>query len=166
MQASGHDQLSVLFVCLGNICRSPMAEGAFRAAAARHGLECHVDSAGTASYHIGNRPDPRAIATARDRGVDIGGQAARQIAREDFFRFTHILAMDEANLAGIRAQTPRDKTARIALLMDVLEDRRGQSIPDPYYGDEAQFASVWDEIAEAAEGLALHFAREGIHAVL
>lgn len=154
--------MSVLFVCLGNICRSPMAEGAFRAAATRHGLECDVESAGTASYHIGDPPDPRAIAIARARGVEIGGQTARQIAREDFFRFTHILAMDGANLAGIRAQAPRDVTAQIGLLMDAVEGRRGEAIPDPYYGDETLFAQVWNEITEAVEALALRFAREGV----
>lgn len=141
-----------------------MAEGAFRAAAARHGIECEVDSAGTASYHIGDPPDPRAISTARARGVEIGGQAARQIARDDFFRFTHILAMDEANLAGIRAQAPRDVSAQIALLMDAIEDRKGEALPDPYYGDEALFARVWNDIAAATEALAARFAREGLGA--
>ena len=162
MHGRGHHNLSVLFVCLGNICRSPMAEGAFRAAAARHGLECDVDSAGTASYHIGLPPDPRAIATAQANRVEIGNQLARQIGREDFYRFTHIFAMDEANIAGIRAQSPRDATARVALLMDALDGRQGKPVIDPYYGDEALFARVWDEIAAATEALAAGFAREGV----
>jgi protein-tyrosine phosphatase len=162
MHGRGRHDLSVLFVCLGNICRSPMAEGAFRAAAVRHGLQCDVDSAGTASYHIGHPPDPRAIATARANGVEIGGQLARQIARDDFYRFTHILAMDEANLAGIRAKAPRDTTASIALLNDALEDRVRKSVADPYYGDEALFALVWKEIAAATDALAARFASEGI----
>ncbi|WP_245804632.1 low molecular weight protein-tyrosine-phosphatase [Erythrobacter tepidarius] len=158
----GHHELRVLFVCLGNICRSPMAEGAFRAAAIRAGLECDMDSAGTASYHIGQPPDPRAIATARANGVEIGNLIARQITREDFYRFTHIIAMDEANLAGIRAQSPRDATACVALLMDALEDSRGKPVIDPYYGDEALFARVWSEIAAATEALAKRFALEGV----
>lgn len=162
MHGVGHHELRVLFVCLGNICRSPMAEGAFRAAAARAGLACDVDSAGTAAFHIGEAPDPRAIATARRNGVDIGNQLARQIAREDFYRFTHIVAMDEANLAGIRAQSPRDATARVALLMDALEGSEGKPVIDPYYGDAALFARVWEEIAAATQALALRFASEGV----
>ncbi len=162
MHGVGHHELRVLFVCLGNICRSPMAEGAFRAAAIRAGLECDMDSAGTASYHIGQPPDPRAIATARANGVEIGNLIARQITREDFYRFTHIIAMDEANLAGIRAQSPRDATACVALLMDALEDSRGKPVIDPYYGDEALFARVWSEIAAATEALAKRFALEGV----
>jgi len=162
MHGRGHHQLAVLFVCLGNICRSPMAEGAFRAAARRHGLECDVDSAGTATYHIGNPPDPRAIATARAQGVEIANQTARQIAREDYYRFTHIIAMDKANLAGIRSQAPRDASANVAMLMDALEGREGQPVADPYYGDDTLFAQVWEEIAEAADTLARRFAAEGV----
>ena len=162
MHGVGHHEVRVLFVCLGNICRSPMAEGAFRAAATRVGLECDVDSAGTAGYHIGHPPDPRAIATARSNGVEIGSQLARQIMRDDFYRFTHIIAMDEANLAGIRAQSPRDATAHVALLMDALEGSAGKPVIDPYYGDEALFARVWDEIAAATEALATRFARDGV----
>ena len=162
MHGVGHHEVRVLFVCLGNICRSPMAEGAFRAAAMRAGLECEVDSAGTAGYHIGHPPDPRAIATAEANGVEIANQLARQIGREDFYRFTHIFAMDEANIAGIRAQSPRDATARVALLMDALDGSEGKPVIDPYYGDEALFARVWDEIAAATEALAVRFAREGV----
>ncbi|MFN3863870.1 MAG: low molecular weight protein-tyrosine-phosphatase [Erythrobacter sp.] len=158
----GHHDVRVLFVCLGNICRSPMAEGAFRAAAMRAGLACEVDSAGTAAYHIGHPPDPRAIATARSNGVEIGNQLARQIIRNDFYHFTHIIAMDEANLAGIRAHSPRDATAHVALLMDALEGGKGRPVIDPYYGDEALFARVWDEIAAATEALAARFVQEGV----
>lgn len=139
-----------------------MAEGAFRAAAMRHGLECDVDSAGTASYHIGHPPDPRAIAAARANGVEIGHQLARQLAHDDFYRFTHIFAMDQANLAGIRAQAPRDGTAKVALLNDSLPGRQGIPVADPYYGDEALFARVWNEIAEATEALAARFVRDGV----
>jgi protein-tyrosine phosphatase len=161
MHGVGHHHLRVLFVCLGNICRSPMAEGAFRAAAARHGIECDIDSAGTASYHIGQPPDPRAIAVARRNGVEIGNQLARQITREDFYCFTHIIAMDEANLAGLSARSPRDATAQVALLMDAVEGRKGKPVVDPYHGDEALFARVWEDIATASEALAARFAREG-----
>lgn len=139
-----------------------MAQGAFRAAAARQGIECHVDSAGTASYHIGSPPDPRAIAAASAQGVDIADQTARQLEREDFFRFSHIFAMDEANLVGIQARAPRDGTAKIAMLNDALENNVRKSIADPYYGDEELFAKVWDEIAAAAEDLAARIAGGGI----
>jgi protein-tyrosine phosphatase len=152
---------AILFVCLGNICRSPMAEGALRAAAARAELDIEVASAGTASYHIGEPPDLRAIATARAHGVDITGLRVRQIAAQDFHDFTHILALDSANLEGIRARAPRDGTAHVALVMDAVEGRGGQSVKDPYYGDEAGFADVWDEVALAADALIERLLRDG-----
>ena len=164
MVGGKHRETAVLFVCLGNICRSPMAEGAFRAAASRHGLACEIDSAGTASYHIGHPPDPRAIATAAARGVFIADQAARQLEHNDFYRFTHIFAMDKANLAGIHARAPRDATARIAMLNDVLEDRVNQPVADPYYGTAEDFAAVWNDIALATEAIALRLARGSIDA--
>ncbi len=123
-----------------------MAEGAFRAAAARSGLVCHVDSAGTASYHIGDQPDPRAITVAGNHGVDITGQSARQIAHEDFYRFRHIIALDRANLEGIRSRAPRDGTARLSLLLDAVEGLQGQPVPDPYHGDAATFETAWSTI--------------------
>ena len=147
MHGGFENKTGVLFVCLGNICRSPMAEGAFRKKARERGFACLVDSAGTASYHIGSPPDPRAIATAARHGVDLGGQFARQIEREDFFRFAHIVALDRANLEAVRSRAPRDASARIALLMDAVEGREGQPVPDPYYGDDAAFAATWEDIA-------------------
>jgi protein-tyrosine phosphatase len=139
-------KIGVLFVCLGNICRSPMAEGAFRVAAQDRGLVCSVDSAGTASYHVGHQPDPRAIAVASLNGIDIAGQTARQIERDDFYRFSHIIALDRANLEGVRAKAPRDGTARLAMLMDAVEGRRGEPVADPYYGDAAAFEAAWKAI--------------------
>lgn len=157
----GVDQkISVLFVCLGNICRSPMAEGAFRAAAQRSGLACHVDSAGTASYHIGNRPDPRAIATASSHGIDISGQSARQIAHADFYAFTHIIALDRANLEGVRARAPRDGSARLALLLDAVEGRAGEPVRDPYHGDAAAFEAAWRVINLGVEAWVERLIRE------
>ena len=142
---------AVLFVCLGNICRSPMAEGAFRKAAEKAGFECDVDSAGTAAYHIGSAPDPRAIATARAHGADISSLQGRQLATSDFDRFTHIFALDTANLAGIRAKAPRDARASVSLLMDAVPGREGQPVADPYYGDESDFEAAWDEISLAVD---------------
>lgn len=157
MYGAAHHHTAVLFVCLGNICRSPMAEGAFREAAGRHGIECSIDSAGTAAYHIGNAPDPRAIAAAA-HGVMIGGQQARQIEAQDFHRFSHIIALDKANLAGITARRPRDGSAEVTLLLDWLDGHQGQGVPDPYYGDEAGFLAAWDLIARATDAVASRLA--------
>jgi protein-tyrosine phosphatase len=153
MLHSSETKIAVLFVCLGNICRSPMAEGAFRKAARKAGLDVTVDSVGTASYHIGEPPDPRAIATAETHGVDISQARGRQLSREDFRNFTHIYALDKANLAGVEARAPRDGTAEVALLLDVLKGREGEPVPDPYYGDEAGFEDCWQTIAEATDAL-------------
>jgi len=154
-------RFGVLFVCLGNICRSPMAEGAFRAAALERELSCLIDSAGTASYHIGNQPDPRAIAVAGNRGIDIAGQAARQVERDDFFRFTHIIAMDRANLESLRTRAPRDGTAKLAMLLDAVDGRRGEPVADPYYGDTAAFEAAWSVITLGVEAWAERLTREG-----
>jgi protein-tyrosine phosphatase len=144
---------SVLFVCLGNICRSPLAEGAFRAAARRAGLVVEIDSAGTGGWHIGEAPDPRAQAEAARHGVDIASLRARQVERADFTRFSHILALDEANLADLRRLAPTDATAQLMLLMDLVPDAVGQSVADPYYGGPEDFAQTWDEVSAAAEAL-------------
>ncbi|WDF71947.1 low molecular weight protein-tyrosine-phosphatase [Novosphingobium sp. KACC 22771] len=149
-------EASVLFVCLGNICRSPLAEGAFRAAASRAGLAVHVDSAGTGGWHIGEAPDPRARAEAARHGVDITRLRARQVESADFRHFSHIIALDEANLADLRRLAPADASARIALLLDHLPGREGQSVADPYYGGTEDFAAAWREIAAAAEALVRH----------
>lgn len=162
MHGGVHHNIAVLFVCLGNICRSPMAEGTFRAAALRSGLDCIVDSAGTASYHLGHQPDPRAITVARAHEVDIAGQSARQIERDDFYRFSHIFALDRANLEGLRSRAPRDATAKVALLLDAVEGRRGEPVVDPYYGDAAAFEAAWQVINEGVEALVARFVREGV----
>ena len=128
-----------------------MAEGMFRAVAQERGLSCFVDSAGTASYHSDSPPDPRAIAVAARHGIDIAGRTARQIDRDDFYRFTHIIALDRANLEGVRAKAPRDGTARLAMLMDAVEGRRGQPVADPYYGDVAAFDAAWNAIRMGVE---------------
>lgn len=144
---------SLLFVCLGNICRSPLAEAAFRAAAEEAGLDAHCDSAGTGDYHVGNSPDPRSIATAAEQGIDIAHYEARQVETHDFTRFTHILAMDHQNLADLKARAPADGTAAISLLMDFVPGREGAAIADPYYGGEENFADTWDDAVTAAKAL-------------
>lgn len=150
----------VLFVCLGNICRSPMAEGAFRAVAQERGLAVHVDSAGTASYHVGDQPDPRAIEVARANGIDIAGQSARQIERDDFYRFRHIIALDRANLETLRSRAPRDGTASLAMLLDAVEGRRGEPVADPYYGDAVAFEAAWRVINIGVKAWTERLARE------
>jgi protein-tyrosine phosphatase len=151
MHGGVENKVSVLFVCLGNICRSPMAEGAFRAAAHQRGLVALIDSAGTASYHVGSPPDPRAIAVAAKNGIDIGSQSARQIERDDFNRFTHIIALDRANLETLRSKAPRDTTAQLTMLMDAVDGRRGEPVPDPYYGTALAFEITWSQITLGVE---------------
>ena len=144
---------AVLFVCLGNICRSPLAEAALRAAVARHGLAIEVDSAGTGDWHAGEPPDQRAQDVARKHGIEIGTYRARQVEIEDFRRFSHIVALDRQNLATLRALRPADATARLSLLLDHVEGRQGEAVADPYYGDEAGFEVTWAEVTLGARGL-------------
>lgn len=144
---------SVLFVCLGNICRSPLAEAAFRAEAERLHLDVVVDSAGTGGGHAGDPPAPRAQATARRHGVDISAYRGRQVKTEDFRRFTHIVAMDTDNLSNLRRLAPADATAELSLMLDHA-GRPGQSVADPYYGDDAGFEVTWSDVSAGAAGLA------------
>ncbi|MGW8201616.1 low molecular weight protein-tyrosine-phosphatase [Sphingomonas bisphenolicum] len=141
---------SVLFVCLGNICRSPLAEAALRAAAEKAGMDMVVDSAGTGDWHVGSPPDPRAQAVALRHGIDISGYAGRQVSAADFRRFTHIFALDADNLKNLRRIRPSDGTADLRLLMDMVPGREGTGVVDPYYGDEAGFDQTWDDVARAA----------------
>jgi len=150
---------SVLFVCLGNICRSPLAEGAFRAEVARLKLPVVTDSAGTAAYHIDEKPDPRAIATAKRNGVDISTLRGRQVKVADFTRFDHIVAMDADNLANLKRIMPADATAKLSLMLD-WAGRKGESVQDPYYGDDDGFNITWADVVEASKGLADHLANE------
>lgn len=144
---------SLLFVCLGNICRSPLAEAAFRAAAARAGLDAVADSAGTGGWHIGAAPDRRSQAVAKAHGVDISALKARKVSAGDFRRFDHILALDADNLGDLRAVAPADATAHLSLLMDHVPGREGEDVPDPYYGDARDFEGVWDMVSLAADAL-------------
>jgi protein-tyrosine phosphatase len=144
---------NILFLCLGNICRSPLAEGAARAAFADAGIDATLDSAGTGDWHIGHPPDVRAQAEARRRGIDIGGLRGRQLTREDFYRFDQILAADAANLREARALAPPDATARLRLMLDLVPGRQGDSVTDPYYGDEGGFAATWDDVSAVAAAL-------------
>jgi len=144
---------SVLFVCLGNICRSPLAEAALRAEAEAAGLALTVDSAGTGDWHVGRAPDPRAQATARRYGLDISGYAARQATAADFERFTHIYALDAQNLADLERLRGRDATATLGLLMDMVPGREGTDVIDPYFGEDEGFEATWDDVTRAARAI-------------
>jgi protein-tyrosine phosphatase len=145
---------AILFVCLGNICRSPLAEAAFRARADKAGLDVTIDSAGTGDWHVGGPPDHRAQATAKRHGIDISGYRARQVATEDFIRFTHIFALDRDNLANLRQLAPAGSRASVGLLLDLIPGMVGQPVADPYFGDEAGFEVTWSEVDRAAQALA------------
>jgi protein-tyrosine phosphatase len=144
---------AVLFVCLGNICRSPLAEAAFRQAAEAASLDALADSAGTGNWHVGRPPDSRARAIALRYGCDIGHYRARQVTPADFARFTHILALDDGNLSDLHRIKPANATARLSLLLDVLPGREGQSVADPYYGGESEFEQIWRDVTLATQAL-------------
>jgi protein-tyrosine phosphatase len=143
----------LLFVCLGNICRSPTAEGVVRAIAAREypGLAVELDSAGTADYHVGKPPDRRSIAAAQRRGYDISALRARQISAADFSDFAHVLAMDRANLAELQKRGAGGR-ARLGLFMAFTRGS-GEEVPDPYYGAPEDFERVLDLCEAGARGL-------------
>jgi len=151
---------SVLFVCLGNICRSPLAEAAFRREAQRLGLDVEVDSAGTADWHSGKPPDRRAIEVARRNGVDISGFRARQVGAADFDGFDHLVALDPDNLHELERMRPAQAPARLSLLLDHLPGREGEAVADPYYGDDGHFDVAWSDVVAGAEALARKLARE------
>ncbi|WP_257539859.1 low molecular weight protein-tyrosine-phosphatase [Sphingobium sp. CFD-1] len=144
---------SVLFVCLGNICRSPLAEAAFREQAALARLAAEADSAGTGDWHIGSPPDPRAQAVALRHGIDISTYRGRQVQAEDFHRFEHIFALDGENLRDLRRIRPADGTAHLALLMDLVPGREGTNVTDPYFGDAEGFDVTWSDVTIAAANL-------------
>jgi len=147
--------VSILFVCLGNICRSPLAEGVFRAVVDAQGeaSRFRVDSAGTGGWHAGSAPDPRSIAIAARHGIDISGQQARQIRPQDFAEFDVILGMDRSNVDDLRRVAPVQALPRIHLYLDFATRRVGD-VPDPYYGGPEGFADVYRMIRVASEALA------------
>jgi protein-tyrosine phosphatase len=147
--------MKVLFVCLGNICRSPTAEGVFRHLLAQEApeLRVEIDSAGTAGYHIGHPPDLRSQRAAHARGIDLSGLRARQVAAEDFLRFDLILAMDRDNLEELEAMRPAESRARVQLFLEYAPELARTEVPDPYYGDARGFEEVLNLSAAASRGL-------------
>lgn len=147
--------IGVLFVCTGNICRSPTAEGVFRQHVAEAGLAqaIDIDSAGTHDYHRGAPPDPRACRIAHGRGYDLASLRARQVVAADFARFDLILAMDRGHQRLLERQRPADGRARVRLLLDYAPALGMAEVPDPYYGDEADFHHVLDLVEAGSRGL-------------
>jgi protein-tyrosine phosphatase len=145
----------ILFVCLGNICRSPTAEGVLRHLAATEALQLdlEVDSAGTADYHIGAAPDVRSQRAAQRRGIDLSGLRARQVQIDDFQRFDLILAMDRQNLRDLEALQPKGSKATLRLFLEYAPRGSSLEVPDPYYGGPAGFEQVLDLTTRAARGL-------------
>lgn len=150
--------IRVLFVCMGNICRSPTAEGIFRAQARAAGLAHRIvtDSAGTHGYHVGEPPDGRAIEAAARRGIDISDLRARRVQADDFRRFDLVLAMDRDNLGQLNRLCPRDAVERPRLFMDFAPHIDARDVPDPYYGGPDGFEHVLDLVEEASRGLLDH----------
>lgn len=151
-------KVRILFVCIGNICRSPTAEAVFRARVEEAGLAQHIliDSAGTHDYHIGNPPDARTQRTASKRDYDMSMLRGRQVVAADFTRFDYVLAMDHANLAILRRLCPQDRHERVGLFLQYAKQHEEREVPDPYYGGAGGFERVLDMVEDAAEGLLWH----------
>ncbi|MGQ0383338.1 MAG: low molecular weight protein-tyrosine-phosphatase [Gammaproteobacteria bacterium] len=145
----------VLFVCLGNICRSPTAEAVFRRLLEQEGggLEVEVDSAGTRAYHTGEPPDPRAVEAAARRGIDMTGLRARPVEPDDFERFDLVLAMDEQNYRRLNRVAPTRHRHRLRLFLEYAPALGRRDVPDPYYGGATGFEEVLDLVEEASRGL-------------
>jgi len=149
-------RVKVLFVCMGNICRSPTAEAVFRRTVERLGLDATIDcdSAGTHDYHIGEPPDERACRAALQRGYDMSALRARQVNQDDFGYFDHILAMDRDNLELLKQACPAEHRHKLALYCDSDEKHAGQEVPDPYFGGGRGFERVLDMIEQVSARLA------------
>lgn len=148
-------KVKVLFVCMGNICRSPLAHGLFehRVSQAGRNAEVAIDSAGTHAYHVGERPDPRSQQTALKYGFDLSQQRARKVAADDFAKFDYVLAMDRDNHALLNAQCPDEHRHKVRLFLDFAPHLSEREVPDPYYGGPEGFEHVYRLIDAAAEGL-------------
>jgi protein-tyrosine phosphatase len=146
-------RISVLVVCTGNICRSPTGEAVLREMARKRGLEGHIRiaSAGTHDYHVGEAPDARSVRHAHERGYDLSGQRAQQVAKSHFQEFDYILAMDRGHLRMLKNMAPPDAKARLGLFLEASAKFQHEDVPDPYYGGVEGFERVLDMVEEAAE---------------
>lgn len=155
--------IRVLFICMGNICRSPTAEAVFRARVEEAGLAQRIliDSAGTHDYHIGVPPDPRTQLAARQRGYDMSALRGRQVEAEDFHRFDYVLAMDENNLAILQRLRPCEARSHLGLFLEFAEQHDEREVPDPYYGGADGFERVLDMVEDASGGLLAHLRMHG-----
>jgi protein-tyrosine phosphatase len=147
--------ISVLFVCMGNICRSPTAHAVFRKQVEQAGFanKISIDSAGTHAYHVGNLPDQRSMATASERGIDMSDLRARKVDFADLIEFDYVLAMDGDNLAILQQMAPADLKPKIKLFMTFAPETGHDYVPDPYYGGAQGFNQVFDMVEQASEGL-------------
>lgn len=145
----------VLFVCLGNICRSPTAHGVFDAQVRADNLQHRIvtDSCGTGDWHVNNPPDARAMAAAAQQGYDLSGLRARQVSAQDFYQFDYILAMDEQNLIDLRRLKPEGFTGHLGLFLEFSDDAGVTEVPDPYYSGSDGFAEVLKLVESASTGL-------------
>lgn len=148
-------RVRVLFVCMGNICRSPTAQGVFRSLVEREGVShrVEIDSAGTHAYHVGEPPDRRAQESATRRGIDLSDLRARRVEADDFHRFDYVLAMDQDNYHNLSGICPPGLERKLMLFMDFAPHLRTREVPDPYYGGPTGFERVLDMVEAAAEGL-------------
>ena len=156
--------VKVLFVCMGNICRSPTAEAVFRARVEEAGLGQHIlaDSAGTHDYHIGDPPDMRSQRAARLRGYDLSALRGRQVELSDFARFDYVLAMDHPNLAMLYRKCPQTHHQRLGFFMEYASRHEEREVPDPYSGGADGFERVLDMVEDASEGLLAHIRKRGL----
>ncbi|MDH5472293.1 MAG: low molecular weight phosphotyrosine protein phosphatase [Gammaproteobacteria bacterium] len=147
--------IKVLFICMGNICRSPTAEGVFRHHVNQSGLDrhIHIDSAGTHAYHVGQPPDNRAQAAARNRNIDLSSQRARKVAAEDFYEFDYLIAMDNNNISDLHSICPSGQEDKLHLFLNFAANTQTREVPDPYYGGSNGFEHVLDLVEQASIGL-------------
>jgi len=155
-------KVSVLFVCLGNICRSPTAHGVFRKLVREAGLEelIEIDSAGTAAFHVGKAPDTRSTLVAKERGVEMADLRARQVDLGDFYQYDYVLAMDEANFFNLKEMALPEHYDQIKLFLEFTEAYSETEVPDPYYGGAQGFDHVFNLVESASEGLLQHIQKK------
>lgn len=155
MANSSKDKIGILFVCMGNICRSPTAHGVFDEMVRSYGMEdvFHIDSAGTHAYHIGKKPDPRAREVAKNKGYDISYVRARGLSEQDYLKFDYLLAMDRTNLSSLQVKSPLNERDKLDLFLNFHPDKVGEEVPDPYLKDNELFDTVFELVEQGCEHL-------------